>query len=113
MAKVRLSFASARHDGVAPIMDGAVQPEGVELVPIQSPPGETFWRQLKFGEVEISEMSLSSYLMARAQGVDLIAIPAFPSRSFFQTLLWYNTDSGIKEPPDVSGKRWGIPEYQQ
>jgi 4,5-dihydroxyphthalate decarboxylase len=98
MAKVKLSFASSKHDGVAPLLNGT---------------GETFWRQLHFGDFEISEMSVSSYLMARAQGSDLMAIPAFPSRSFFQTLLWYNTDSGIKAPGDVAGKRWGIPEYQQ
>jgi 4,5-dihydroxyphthalate decarboxylase len=113
MASIALSFASSRHDGVVPLMDGTVQPEGVELVPIRSSPSETFWRQLKFGDFEISEMSISSYLMARAQGSELIAIPAFPSRQFFQNLLWYNTDSGIRQPGDVAGKRWGVPEYQQ
>jgi 4,5-dihydroxyphthalate decarboxylase len=113
MATIKLSFASSRHDGVMPLMDGTVAPEGVELVPMKSPPSETFWRQLKFGDFEISEMSVSSYLMAKAQGSDLIAIPAFPSRNFFQTLLWYNASSGIAKPGDVGGKRWGIPEYQQ
>jgi len=113
VAKIELSFASSRHDGVVPLMNGTVSPEGVELVPMRSPPSETFWRQLKFGDFEISEMSISSYLMARSQGTDLIAIPVFPSRSFFQNLLWYHADSGIKAPGDVAGKRWGVPEYQQ
>jgi 4,5-dihydroxyphthalate decarboxylase len=113
MAKISLSFASSRHDGVVPLMDGTVEPEGVELVPMRSGPSETFWRQLKFGDFEISEMSISSYLMAKSQGSDLIAIPVFPSRSFFQNLLWYNEDSGIATPGDVAGKRWGVPEYQQ
>lgn len=113
MAKVALSFASSRHDGVVPLMDGTVEPEGVELVPMRSPPSETFWRQLKFGDFEISEMSISSFLMARSQGAELVAIPVFPSRSFFQNLLWYNVESGIQAPGDVTGKRWGVPEYQQ
>src|SRR6266567_7270783 len=113
MARVERSFASSRHDGVVPLMDGTVQPEGAELVPMRSPPSETFWRQLKFGDFEISEISISSYLMARSQGADMIAIPAFPSRSFFQNLLWYHLDSGITQPGDVAGKRWGVPEYQQ
>ena len=113
MAKVRLSFASSRHDGIMPLMDGAVEPEGVELVPIASHPGETFWRQLRFGEFEISEMSVSSYLIARSQGVELMAIPTFPSRSFFQTILYYNADSGIQQPSDVTGKRWGIPSINR
>ena len=34
MATVRLSFASSKHDGIVPLMDGTVQPAGVELVPM-------------------------------------------------------------------------------
>src|SRR6266536_60627 len=113
MARVQLSFASSKHDGTEPLMDGTVQPEGVELVPIRSHPGETFWRQLKFQEFDITEMSISSFLISRSQGSDTVAIPAFPSRSFWQTRLFYHVDSGIKQPADVAGKRFGIPEYQQ
>lgn len=113
MARIKLSFASSKHDGIEPLMDGAIQPEGAELVPIYSSPGETFFRQLKFQEFQICEFSISSYLIAREHGMDLIAIPVFPSRAFFQTWQVYNTDSGITRPGDVSGKRIGIPEYQQ
>ena len=113
MPRVRLSFATSKHDGIVPLMDGSVQPEGLELVPIYSNPAETFWRQLKYQEFDISEMSVSSYLIARSHGADMVAIPAFPSRQFFQSLLWYHTDSGIRGPGDVAGKRWGVPEYQQ
>ena len=60
MAKLSLSFISAFNERVQPLMDGTIQPEGLELIPTYSHPGETFWRQLKFQEFEISEMSLSS-----------------------------------------------------
>ena len=94
-------------------MDGTIQPEGLELIPTYSHPAETFWRQLKFQEFEISEMSLSSYLIARSRGVDMVALPVFPSRRFFHTELAVHIDSGVKEPADLAGKRIGVAEYQQ
>jgi len=58
-------------------------------------------------------MSMSSFLIARAQGADMIALPAFPSRRLFQTELSYHIDSGIRRPEDLAGKRLGVAEYQQ
>jgi 4,5-dihydroxyphthalate decarboxylase len=113
MAKLSLSFVSAFNERVQPLMDGTVKPEGVELIPTYSDPSETFWRQLKFQEFEISEMSLSSYLIARSRGMDMIAIPVFPSRRFMHAQLSYHVDSGIKQAGDVTGKRIGVGEYQQ
>lgn len=113
MAKLRLSFISGVNERVKPLMDGTIEPEGIELIPTYSDPSETFWRQLKFQEFEISEMSLSSYLIAKSRGMDMIAIPAFPSRRFMHTQLSYHVDSGIKEPSDIVGKRIGVGEYQQ
>jgi len=113
MSRLQLSFVSAYNERVQPLMDGTIQPEGVELLPTYSDPSETFWRQLKFQEFEISEMSLSSYLIARSRGMDFIAIPVFPSRRFFHAELSYHVDSGIKQASDVTGHRIGVGEYQQ
>ena len=113
MAKLTLSFVTGPNERVTPLIQGTVVPEGVELVPTLSDPSETFWRQLRFGEFEISEMSLSSYLIARSRGMDMMAIPVFPSRRFMHTQISYNTDSGVREPADLVGKRIGVGEYQQ
>lgn len=113
MPKLTLSFISAFNERVEPLMDGTVQPEGMELIPTYSSPGETFWRQLKFQEFEIGEMSMSSYLIARSRGVDMVALPVFPSRRFFHTELAVHIDSGVREPGDLAGKRIGVAEYQQ
>jgi 4,5-dihydroxyphthalate decarboxylase len=113
MPKLTLSFVSAFNERVEPLMDGTVEVEGVELIPTYSHPGETFWRQLKFQEFDVGEMSLSSYLIARSRGVDMIAIPVFPSRRLFHLEVAYHADSGIKEPMDLVGKRIGVAEYQQ
>jgi 4,5-dihydroxyphthalate decarboxylase len=113
MAKLTLGFISAFNERVDPLMNGTVEAEGVELIPTYSHPAETFWRQLKFGEFEVAEMSMSSYLIAKSQGADMIALPVFPSRRLFQTELSCHVNSGITRPEDLAGKKLGVAEYQQ
>lgn len=113
MARLELSFATRINERVRPLVDGSVRPDGIDLVPTLSHPGETFWRQLRFGDFDVSEMSLSSLLIARSRGSDLVAIPAFPSRRFFHIELDRRSDVGIEAPADLAGRRIGVPEYQQ
>jgi 4,5-dihydroxyphthalate decarboxylase len=113
MPKLRLSFISGFNERVDPLMKGIVEAEGIELVPTYSHPSETFWRQLKSQEFEVGEMSMSSYLIARERGFDMIALPVFPSRRLFHTEISYHLDSGIEKPEDLVGKRMGVGEYQQ
>ena len=94
-------------------MNGEVHLDGFEIIPTYSHPSETFWRQLKFQEFDVAEMSMSSYLIARSRGMDMIALPVFPSRRFFHAEQSYHVDSGIKGPGDIVGKRIGVGEYQQ
>ncbi len=111
--KLRLSFMSSVSDRVAPLVDGRVQPEGIELVHTEGGMSEGAWRHLNFHEFQFHELSISSYLISREQGADWIAIPVFPHRSFMHMNLHYHTDSGIEKPGDVVGKRIGVGEYQQ
>ena len=113
MPPLTLSFISNFNERVESLMDGTIEADGIEIIPTYSHPSETFWRQLKFGEFQVAEMSMSSYLIARSRGVDMIALPVFPSRRFFHAEQSYHVDSGIKEPSDIVGKRIGVGEYQQ
>ncbi len=113
MAKLTLSFISAFNERVELLMNGTIEAEGIELIPTYSHPAETFWRQLKFHEFDIAEMSMSSFLIARSHGIDMLALPVFPSRRLFQTELSYHAGSGIDRPEDLAGKRVGVAEYQQ
>jgi 4,5-dihydroxyphthalate decarboxylase len=113
MADLTLSFVSNYNERVEPLMNGTIKADGVEIIPTYSHPSETFWRQLKFQEFEVAEMSMSSFLIARSHGADMIALPVFPSRRFFHAEQSYHVDSGIKAPGDLVGKRIGVGEYQQ
>src|SRR4029453_3464187 len=66
MHKLELTLACGRYDRTQPLMDGRVQPEGVDLTFLPLRPGETFWRMLNHGEFDASEMSLSSYTILRS-----------------------------------------------
>lgn len=112
-ARLQLSFVSARNERVNALLDGIIKPEGIDLVWTNSDPSETFWRQLKFEEFQVFEMSFSSLLIANGQGSDMVAIPVFPSRRFMHALLSVHKDAGVEKANDLHGKRIGVGEYQQ
>jgi 4,5-dihydroxyphthalate decarboxylase len=114
MTGLKLSFITGPHERVMPLIDGRTRVEGVdEITTTISDPSVTFWRQLTFWEFEISEMSLSSYLIARSKGADMIAVPVFPTRRFMHMGLSFNMDSGVETACDLVGKRIGVGDYQQ
>ena len=77
-------------------------------------PPEMFLRQLKFAEFDLSEMSLSSLIIATSHGpTEWVALPVFTVRRFFHTEILVRAGAGIELPPDLRGKRIGVAEYQQ
>jgi 4,5-dihydroxyphthalate decarboxylase len=112
--KLQLSLGVASNPRTWPILDGRVAPDGIELVSSVVPVSELFWRQLKFADYDVSEMSFSSLMMARANGDERwVGLPVFTTRQFFHTTLLVRRDAGIDTPADLKGKRIGVPEYQQ
>ena len=113
MSNLELTLACGRYDRTQALIDGRVQPEGVDLTFIPLRPGETFWRMLNHGEFDASEMSLSSYTILRSEGdTRFIAIPVFPSRVFRHSSVYVRADSKIERPEDLKGKRVGVGDYQ-
>ena len=97
-----------------PILDGIVRPRGLSITPTVLHPSEMFWRQLRFAEFDISEMSLAALTIEASRGRrDWAALPVFSSRRFFHTSVLVRRGSGIEAPTDLAGKRIGVPEYQQ
>ena len=102
------------NDRTARLLDGRVQPEGIRLLPTACHASELFWRQLKFAEFDVSEMSVSSLVIATSNGpTEWVALPVFSMRHFFHTSVLVRADAGIEKPSDLRGKRIGVPEYQQ
>lgn len=113
MKKLLLSMACTNYDRTAALFDGRVQIEGVDLVSSQVEPEEAFHRAFRFGEFDITEMSMSSHTMMTSRGSNsYVAIPAFVSRLFRHSGIYIRTDRGIRTPADLAGKTVGLPEYQ-
>src|SRR5919106_3797177 len=110
---MRLTLACWDYDRTRALMDGTVVPDGIELVYLNQPVEETFFRMPRYREFDCSEMSLSSYTASlHSDNPPFIAIPVFPSRFFRHSCIFISAKSGIRKPEDLKGKRIGVPEYQ-
>jgi len=113
VAKLRLTLGCWNYDRTRALQDGSVQPDGIELIYLNMPVEETFFRMLRNREFDVCELSLSSYTVSRfKEPQPFIAIPVWPSRFFRHSSIYINAASGIREPKDLIGKRVGNPEYQ-
>ncbi|MFL6949581.1 MAG: PhnD/SsuA/transferrin family substrate-binding protein, partial [Xanthobacteraceae bacterium] len=112
--RLELSIALSDNPNTRPLLDGAVHAEGISLIATALHPSEMFWRQLRFAEFDVSEMSMSSLLIATSRGpTPWVALPVFTTREFFHTRILVRADAAISAPADLRGKRVGVPEYQQ
>ncbi|GKY90110.1 hypothetical protein [Sinisalibacter aestuarii] len=108
-----ITFGCWDYDRMFPILDGRVQPQGIDLNFLNMPVEETFFRMLRHQEFDVSELSLSSYVVSLHKPErPFIAIPVFPSRFFRHSSIYVNAESGIEKPEDLAGKKVGCPEYQ-
>ncbi|HWF96810.1 MAG TPA: ABC transporter substrate-binding protein, partial [Xanthobacteraceae bacterium] len=108
-----LSLAVCDYDRTRAIFDGRAKIEGCDITAVPLEPEEAFHRAFKFSEFDISEISLSSYIMTTARGdAHYVAIPAFVSRLFRHSGIYIRTDRGIARAQDLKGKTIGLPEYQ-
>jgi 4,5-dihydroxyphthalate decarboxylase len=113
-AEIDLNTALTRNARTLPLIERRVEPQGLRWkITVLTPP-EMFLRQLKHAEFDVSEMSLSSLMIATSQEpTPWIALPIFTVRRFFHTEILVRTDAGIETPADLRGKRVGVAEYQQ
>jgi len=109
-----LTFACHDYDHVRDIFSPDVVTEGIRLNQLKLQVEEIFFRFIKFGEFEISEHSFAKYVSLKSKGLAKgTAIPVFPSRVFRHSAIYVRSDSPIKSPSDLEGKRIGIPEWGQ
>lgn len=112
MSRLKISACLSRNPMTKPL--AGLSPEGIDWNLSYVHPSEMFWRQLKFADFDVSEMSLATLLIGWAQGKrDWVALPIFTTRRFFHTSIVVRRGAGIESPADLRGKRVGVPEYQQ
>ena len=110
---LQLTLATWDHDRIMALHDGRVKVPGIALQSVIEPTSKLFPLAVQTAPYDITEMSISSYVLQRSRGEgDYIAIPAFVSRAFRHSGFFARAGSGIATPADFAGHRIGVPEYQ-
>src|SRR2546421_8435706 len=106
---VPLSLAISAYDHVRDL-----RPQGIDLLVLDLPIEEIFFRFTRFREWDASEMSFGKAVsLLSEERPDIVAIPVFPSRVFRHSAIYLGRDSAIRKPKDLEGRRVGIPEWAQ
>ena len=108
----RLKIAIATYGHTKALKSGEVKirnvdPDFVEVVPIIG----AFRRMVRDVEFDVCEMAPTTYMIARALGAPFIALPVFIMRRFHHGGFVVRSDSGIKVPKDLEGKKVGVRAY--
>lgn len=110
---MELTIAFWDYDRVDALIDGRVGIDGVEPRFAIAPPGKLFPLAVGNAPYDVTEMSLSSYLMQVADGTSAyVALPIFLSRCFRHNGIYVRPCAGITDPKHLEGRRVGVPEYQ-
>ncbi|MDQ7904620.1 ABC transporter substrate-binding protein [Phytohabitans sp. ZYX-F-186] len=110
MRSFRATFTPYPHtralaDGVVGLASGRL--EFVRTEPIIKAYREMV-RHLAF---DIAELAPTTYLMARAAGIPIVAIPVFTKRQFHHGAILCHPSSGIRVPQDLLGRKVGVRAY--
>jgi 4,5-dihydroxyphthalate decarboxylase len=108
-----LSFATWDHDRTMPLHDGRVTIPGVAIESHVEPTSTLFPLAVQEARYDVTELSISSYLLQVARGdCAYTAVPAFISRAFRHSGFFVRRGGPIAAPADFAGRRVGVPEYQ-
>ncbi|ACT60276.1 ABC transporter substrate-binding protein [Hirschia baltica] len=110
--KVPLKIAVAELPHTSAVRNGSIPIEGVdaEFLTIQ-PQIAAFRRMVRDLEFDVCELAPTTYIIARAHGIPIIALPIFVLRRFHHSGLLVRPDAGIKVPKDLEGKKAGVRAY--
>ena len=112
-ATLQMTLACGDYEIVRALKQGEVKAAGIELTMLTDMDSTMrHWRMIRDHEFDVCELSLSSYLMARARDQDLTAIPVFLHRRFRHGFVFVNTDAGIHRPSDLIGRKLGTGSFQ-
>ena len=114
MANLALTMACGPYDRMEALRTGEVKPEGIDLTCLAiENTNDLVTRAAIHEEFDVAEMYLALYMSRRSEGqFPYVAIPVFPSRVFRHGFIFINTDSGVRVPKDLEGKRIGVETYR-
>jgi len=111
--RLPISVAIGDYDITRPIIDGVVQPDGLQVTPIVLASPQRHWRMLRHREFDACELSLGSYAAAVSHGDDsMVGLPVFPHRRFRHSYIFVSGTRSISSASELAGGRLGIRSWQ-
>lgn len=110
--RLEITLACGSSDRTRALADGRVEVEGVDLRMLTLSPEETFFRMVRFGEFDVAEFSLATFVLTIQQDAPFVAIPVYPSRAFRHNGIYVHSGAGIESPEHLAGRQVGVAEYQ-
>jgi 4,5-dihydroxyphthalate decarboxylase len=109
-----LRTALGKHDHVKPLKDGQVQSDRVRLEFVEFDPlPKAFRHMVRGGDLDVSEMALTTHLLAHHYRKKLTALPIPLWRRLHHSNLVCAAGSNIRGPADLQGKKVGVRAYSQ
>jgi len=114
--KARLTLGLARSPRTQALFDGTVQAETIELdcrdrFSTGYDNTGARHRLILKGEIPGGEMSTSSYILARARGAAVRALPVFLNRKFRHGCMYCAANSDLRHPEELRGKVVTVHRY--
>lgn len=110
--KLKLSMMTGQYEIVRALLDGTVQPKGIELVQASYPGSRDIHTRVAVGDgADINEFNGGQFCIVKDMGRDIIGIPVFLHRRFRHGFIFINKNAGIKSPKDLIGRRIGMNSY--
>ncbi|WP_417720780.1 PhnD/SsuA/transferrin family substrate-binding protein [Salipiger sp.] len=112
MATTRLKVALRTYPYTEALKTGAVSVPGVALDFEEVKPHiAAFRRMVRDLAFDVCEIAPTTYMIARAYGVPIIALPVFFVRRFHHAGFVVRPESGIAGPKDLEGRNFGVRAY--
>jgi 4,5-dihydroxyphthalate decarboxylase len=109
---LRLTAAVRSNGGSLPLFSGAIALDGLQLEQVKVEPQIAAYRRMvRELAFDVCELAPTTYLCAKAFNKQFTAIPVSLARGFHHRSIVCNVASGITQPQDLVGKKFGVRAY--
>jgi hypothetical protein len=109
MAEPMVHTVTRTSGANAALKDGTVTPRGFQFAFEEIPVlVHAFRRMVRGLEFDVTEMALTTYLVAKQHGVRFTAVPVFLVRGFHHGAIQVLSGSDVREPKDLQGRQVGV-----
>ena len=113
---MKLRVAYMMNPRLAPLLDGTVKAEGIDLEFELGLSSHWFYHHLTQNDFDVFEYSISDYLIVRdrpeLRHLEWTALPVFLLKAYPPLQTHVNVNAGIASMADLKGKRFGLPDYE-